>query len=120
MRQMSSRSVGCSRAGQLRHGGSSVGKLHRYISFHFLVYLSAMHTQWLLLRNQEHSIDQFEVFRKVVELWRISISPLLRQERSYIVEYNQRWSPSTFNVAYGIEDAMLIDSRNQLLSEEHQ
>lgn len=78
-----------------------------------------MHTQWLLLRNQKHGIDQFEVFREVVELWRISMSPLIHQDRSYIVEYNQWWSPSALDVAYGVEDAMFIDSRNQLLSEEH-
>ena len=104
----------------MRRGGSSAGRLHRYISIHPPSILGAMHTQWLLLRNQEHSIDQFEIFREVVELWRISIRifPFLHQDGSYVIENSQRWSPSPFNVADGIEDAMVIDSRNQLLSEE--
>jgi hypothetical protein len=30
-------------------------------------------TQWLLLQDEENSVNQFEVFRKVVKLWEISV-----------------------------------------------
>jgi len=58
--------------------------------------------QWLLLQDQEHSVQQFQIFGEVVK----------------VVEDNQWWCPAAFHVADSIENAMVVDSRDQLFYEE--
>jgi len=81
-------------------------------------FCGVLRTQWLLLQNQEHSVKQFEVFREVVELLWVSNLSYFSCGWTYVVEDDQRWCPSTLNVADGEEDAMVVDRRYQLLNEE--
>ena len=64
---MSGQSVGCSRGERLRHGGRCARMLHSTLAG-ILADINGLHTQWLLLQHQENSIDQFEVFRQIVQL----------------------------------------------------
>jgi len=60
--------------------------------------------QWLLLQDEEHSVNQFEVFREVIE----------------VVEDNQFVGPSTFASAYGVKKAMVVEGRHQLFNKQRQ
>jgi hypothetical protein len=70
---MSSQSIGCSRGERLRRGGRCAGKLHSILVGIF-ANTKGFRTQWLLLQHQENRINQFEVFRKVVQLVAVSKS----------------------------------------------
>lgn len=80
-------------------------------------------TEWLLLQDQEHSIQQFEVFCEVVQLKRPLLAcsaPCVKHSSTYIVENDQLIGPAALGVADGMEETMVVESRNQLLNKEHQ
>jgi len=68
----SSQSIGCSRGERLRRGGRCAGKLQKTVSKYFGKYLGTIRTQWLFLQDQEDGINQFKVFREIVQLIRVS------------------------------------------------
>ena len=72
MRQRSNQSIECSRGEQWRRGGSSEGRLQDCISGMCINFRDSSPTQWLLLEDEEHSVNQFEVLGEVVQLFRVS------------------------------------------------
>jgi hypothetical protein len=80
----------------------------------------SIHTQWLLLQDQEHSVNQFEVFREVIKLICVSNCTLASSTlcSTYVVEDNQLWCPTSLTFTDGVEKTMIVKRRNQLLNEE--
>lgn len=72
MRQRSNRSIGCSKEGRWLRGGSNGGKLWKSISSASPEISGSSLTQWLLLQDQEHGVNQFEVLGEVVQLFQVS------------------------------------------------
>jgi hypothetical protein len=67
MRRKSGRSIECSREERSRRGGSNGGRLGESV-LRKSGAQSVARTQWLLLQDEEHGIDQFEVLGEVVQL----------------------------------------------------
>lgn len=124
MIQMLDRSIECSRGGQSRRGGSSARRLWDSKQMYTASSFSAAElTQWLFLQDQEDSIEQFKIFREIVQL-KAAVSKLLSLPSAgkftYVVQNDQVIRPSAVGMTDGMEDAMIVNRRNQLLSKESQ
>jgi len=78
-------------------------------------------TQWLLLEEKEHGVNEFEVLGKVVELVQsVSAGSSLARRSTYVVQNNKFVGPTAIVGANSVEDTISGDLWNQLLKEKNQ
>lgn len=83
-------------------------------------------TQGLLLEDQEAGIQELQILVEVVQLWprcqslACCLQRTVSSSRTYVVQDYQRLSPTAVDFANGVEQAMPVDGRNELLSEQGQ
>lgn len=80
--------------------------------------------QWLLLEDQEDGINELDVFVDVVELIEICVSfspsKWFKRFATYVVQNDQRASPTTLLITDGVEDSVSPESGEKLLNEQGQ
>lgn len=83
--------------------------------------------QGLLLEDKKDGVEELDVFVDVVQLceWQVLVAPIVqsscaRQCDTYVVQDNQRLSPSTAVVADGVEDTVADNGGQELLNKQSQ
>jgi hypothetical protein len=81
--------------------------------------------QWLLLEDKEDRVNELDIFVQVVELNAILLvspipNPTLGPLATYVVQNDQRLSPTTALVTDGVEDTVSRESGQELLNEQSQ
>jgi hypothetical protein len=82
------------------------------------LYKFGVHTQRLLLQEQEARVDQLEELGEVVELRMLASSPTTSCVSTYVVKDDQLVRPSTLVVANSEEKPLPRENGDQLLREE--
>lgn len=78
-------------------------------------------SKWLLLENQEDSVNEFEVLGEVVQLGELdNCTRQVGPDGTHVVECNQFFSPAAVVTANCVEDTIANQSWEELLNEEHQ
>jgi hypothetical protein len=85
------------------------------------LYWEQLHTQRLLLEEQEDGVKELEVLGEVVELLQLSVGSACRNLlETYVVQDDKGLSPSTLGIADSMEDTATDNGGKKLLNEESQ